>query len=384
MKKSAVLGKVTPESYKDFLSAIEEAIKQLEGIGLQELNELRPDVEPAWKAYKFMNGMGALYGAALVRAYTADLQADDPQLPSKVDDVIDHLGMIYNDVEARRTMKDDTVIRMAAEELPQYVPSWLDLDEVIRDARASYEGKGVYFNDFYYSVLQAVNDIMRAFRMFVLHDHRRESMVFRKEGAGGEYIPSALLALSEEEERKLLKTVVREANKKIDERGFYGIRQEPLPSTGDFTILYWANGPGVWFVDNRTSSAMIARDNGRESIKLDANMILVPFHPVFVEKVVGALEDLPLYTYSTEAKERGEYPEPTSKNVQKATRAIIEAQHPGLDREELALRASELFSLLVLARRHNVPAITRVRKILESQPVNIMPFVRLIMQWMGT
>jgi hypothetical protein len=109
---------------------------------------------------------------------------------------------------------------------------------------------------------------------------------------------------------------------------------------------------------------------------------LVPFHQALVQKVVAGLDDIPLYVYSTEAKERGEYPEPTDKNVLKAVRSIVEAQNPDLDYEEHALMAAQLFDIFVRARRYDPAAITEARMILLAQPVNLFPFVRLIEQWM--
>ena len=382
VKRSIALGKVAPEAYRDFLAALEAAAKELEKLGLQEFEGLKPDVEPHWKAYKFMNGMGFLYGAALTRAYTSDLSPEDLSLSENIHAAIDNLNMIYRDVDTKREMKDDAVIRMAAEELPHLVPDWMDLDQVIADAKSSYSGVGVYFNDFYWSVLQTISSIAKGLDFFLLAEKRPELMTFRKEGAGGEFIPIALLDLSEEEEKTLLKTVIREANKKIAERTWYGVRQEPLPRTGDFAILYWSNGPSVWFMDNRAQSAMISRDNGQSSIRLDANQVLVPFHQALVQKVVAGLDDIPLYVYSTEAKERGEYPEATDKNVLKAVRSIVEAQNPDLDYEEHALMAAQLFDIFVRARRYDPAAITEARMILLAQPVNLLPFVRLIEQWM--
>lgn len=382
MKKLA-LGKVSRESYRDYLDALEAAAKEHEKLGLQEFRNFTPETEPSSRAYKFMNGMGFLYGAALTRAYTSDLSPED-LTPESIRTAISNLNMMYQDVDARREMQSDSVIRAAAEELPQYVPEWLDLDEVIADARASYSGTGVYINDFYWSVLQAISDIARGLNWFLLADKRREDMVFRREGAGGEFIPRGVLDLSEEEERTLLKTVVKEANKKIAERTWYGVRQEPLPKTGDFAILYWSNGPAVWFPDNRTESAMIARDKGQNSIRLDANQVLVPFHQALVQKVAAGLDDIPLYVYSTEAKERGEYPEPTDKNVQKAVRSIIEAQNPDLDYEEHALLTAEMFDHLLKARRFDRASQAIIAAWLQLQPVNVLPFVQLIERWMSS
>jgi hypothetical protein len=383
MKKLA-LGKVSEESYQDYLDAMDAAAKELEKLGLQEFQYFTPDTDRSSRAYKFMNGMGFLYGAALTRAYTNDLSAEDLALPGKIRTAISNLSMLYQDVDARREMKDDAVIRRAAEDLPHLVPEWLNLDEVIADAKASYSGTGVYINDFYWSVLQSISDIARALNLFLLADKRPENMAFRRERAGGEFIPAALLDLSEEEEKTLLKAVVRESNKKIAERTWYGLRQERLPKTGDFTILYWSNGPSIWFVDNRTQSAMVARDNGLESVRLDANQILVPFHQALVQKVISGLDDIPLYEYSMEAKERGEYPEPTDKNVQKAVRSIIQAQNPDLDYEEQAVLAAEMFGHLVKGRRYDRASQAIVAAWLEFQPVNIRPYAELIKRWINS
>lgn len=382
MKRKAVLGKVAPESYKDFLDAVEASAQLLEKLGNQELEGLTQDAEPRWHGYKLMNGLGLHYGAALARAYTEHIQPDDPDLPDTIAKVIEHLALAYNEVEGRRSLRDETMVRQAVQELPHLVPAWLDVDVVIAAAQASYEGRGVYLNDFYYSITQALSDFERAFRVFLLNEKRPESMVFRREAAGGEFIPKALLDLDEGEEREFLKNVIRESNKKISERGFYGVRQEPLPPTGDFTILYWSNGAEAWMVDNHTEGAMIVRGRGTRSIQLDANMVLVPFHQVFVQKVVAGLNDLPLYVYSVEAKERGDYPEPTAHNALKAVRSIVEAQNPDLDYEEHALLAAERFDLLVRARRHEYGAGALVHAWFQLQPVNLLPFLQVIERWM--
>jgi hypothetical protein len=127
---------------------------------------------------------------------------------------------------------------------------------------------------------------------------------------------------------------------------------------------------------------MISRDNGQGSIVLDANQILVPFHQTLVQKVVAGLDDIPLYVYSTEAKERGEYPEPTDRNVMNAVRSIIEAQNPDLDHEEQSLLTAEMFDHLVKARRYDKASYAIVMAWLTLQPVNLVPFIQLIQRWM--
>jgi len=374
MSKRTLLGKVTPESYSDFLGALEAATKELEEIARREYT-LKPEDEPQWRAYKLMNGLGAAYGGALVRAYTSGITAS-PDLPQRLGEVKDELWAIYNDLEARRSLRDETVIRQAAQEMPEHVPAWIDLDATIAAAHASYSGKGVYFNDFYYSVMMGPGDIARAIALFLAKDRRAERYAFSRSGAGGGYVPVGLTGLTEEEERELLRRVVKEANRQIAQRSYYGLRPQALPSSGDFTIIRWSNGPARWFLDSLTKSAELVRDRGTMSIPLDANVVLVPFHETLVEKVLDVLDDHPLYDFSLEAG-RGDNVQATDQAVRRVIRSMLDQTHPEEDAEERALYTMDWFEIFKKAKAGDQEAKDQV----DSFPMN-PTFGRLVRRWM--
>ena len=66
MSKRAVLGKVATEAYQEYLDYLEANAKDLEKLGLQEFRNFTPDMEDHYKAYKFMNGLGFVYGLSLI------------------------------------------------------------------------------------------------------------------------------------------------------------------------------------------------------------------------------------------------------------------------------------------------------------------------------
>lgn len=374
MSDGAFLGKVLPESYPDFLAMIQDAIKDLEHYHLREFRGLNPDYEPHYKAYQFMNGLGGIYGAALARAYTQDLQAT-AQLPSDIPSVIEGIWSIYNDLEGRRSMKDDSVVRQAALELPEYIPDWLDLDETIIEALASYEGKGVYFNDFYYSAMQFLSMVAQGLAMFQAQDRRKERVVFEKEGPGGEYIPEGLSKLTEDEERKLLQLVIEDANRRIAQRTYYGPRQEDLPRSGDFSFIRWSNGPARWFLDGLTRSAALARERGVKAVTIDADVVMVPFHSVLVEKVLDVLDDHPLYDFSVEAGS-GENLPATDRVLRRIIRSMLDQTHPEEDPEERALFTMDWFDIFQRAKAGDEAA-----KVQASLfPMN-QAYSRLIERW---
>lgn len=377
--KRAVLGKVAKESYQDFMSAIVKATHEIEQFGTQELESLKPS-EPRWEAYKVLNILGYYYAGGLIRAALADLDPREENFPSQIPEAIQMLDTLYNEAESKLELRDEGVIRQAAQEMPGLLPPWVDLDRVLADGQASYEGKGVYIRDFYHNIQLGIGQVWRALRRFLVEDKRPELMAFRQEGAGGEYIPAAILSLDENEERTLLKTVIQEANRKIARLRSYGLYSEPIPAK-DFTIIRWLNGPSIWQVDNVTDAAVLARSRGVQSLSLDANMALIPFHPVLVEKVVETFDDLPLYSYSVEAKERGEYPEATDRNVVAALRGLLEQGNPGLDREEISLKTAEEFGIMKAARDGDPVAREHVVKLLTGVPI-ALPYMRLFKRWL--
>ncbi len=87
----------------------------------------------------------------------------------------------------------------------------------------------------------------------------------------------------------------KKINELIDERRFYGVREEMAEV--DSTVIIWSNEARNWFVERARG-----RIKAGERVKLDANEVLVPFSPVRIERVIGFLKPPPLYMLSYEAK----------------------------------------------------------------------------------
>lgn len=379
-RRSTVLGKVVPESYWDFIAAVQEMLSELEGMGFQELNAVREENEPAYITYSFLNGLGYLYGARVTKNLLSDLDPRSPDFQARISAAVEDIGGFYNEARDRLSLREESTIRQAAEELQDLVPGWLDLDSVLKTAQESYGGKGVYLRDFYHNLMIAFGRTYRALRRFLLEDERPEMMIFQKEEGGGEFIPEQLVGIGEEEERKLLKEVIKEANRRIRLLGFYGTRLEPIPR-GDFTVIQWLNGPAAWRWDNLTDTAILLRRKGTRELVLDANVAIVPFHSRLVTKVLDVLENHPLYVYSSEAKERGEYPVPTDANVKRAIRSIIEQQQPDLDPEELSVEVLLMFDLFKAAKSGDPGARQVIERLLALTGI-WLPYARLIEEWL--
>ena len=89
--------------------------------------------------------------------------------------------------------------------------------------------------------------------------------------------------------------VFEDAVKEIDQRQYYGVREEKIIPKKRYTHGYWSNGSASW-----SFSEKIYHD---DVTKLDANEILLPYR---IEQVMGvsyALPPLPLYSLSHEAKQ---------------------------------------------------------------------------------
>jgi hypothetical protein len=87
----------------------------------------------------------------------------------------------------------------------------------------------------------------------------------------------------------------KKINELIDERRFYGVREELAES--DSTVIVWSNAARDWFIDYARGKIKAG-----ERVKLDANEVLAPFSPVRIERLKPFLKPLPLYMLSFEAK----------------------------------------------------------------------------------
>jgi hypothetical protein len=87
----------------------------------------------------------------------------------------------------------------------------------------------------------------------------------------------------------------KKINELIDQRRFYGVREELAES--DSTVITWSNAARDWFIDYARGKIKAG-----ERVKLDANEVLAPFSPVRIERLKPFLKPLPLYMLSFEAK----------------------------------------------------------------------------------
>ena len=96
-----------------------------------------------------------------------------------------------------------------------------------------------------------------------------------------------------------------EINEEIAKRTSYGLRSE-LVKRDNSTVLMWSNSARQWIPAHPTSILGKEAKRAGVEIRLDANMIVVPYDYETVEKFSECLMPLPLYFLSTEAKARGE------------------------------------------------------------------------------
>lgn len=378
MRGKISLGRVSPSSWEEVLSSVFDYLGALEKMGDGELAGLKPEAEPRWVAYKLMNGLGYKYGVALAKEVLEGLDATWSSFPEQVKRRSEEALLIYKDVHEAMDARNDAVIRNAFREMPELLPSFVDQDAVIETALASYSGKGVYFNDFHYSIGEAIGGVVDKFNDFLRYENSSEQYVFRKnDKGGGEFIERGLVELSEEEERALLKKALAVTNKEIAKRTHYGQRREIIPDKGSVSFLRWSNGSKDWAVSKGDSDyVMRARSTGERNVTLDANQIIVPFHPLVMSKIAPALDDLPLYEYSTEAKERGDYPEATAENIKRALREIIEGQKLASDKEEAALLMLDVLENMAAAKAGDQAAFAKTMAFFRVAKIPL-PYLRL-------
>jgi hypothetical protein len=89
---------------------------------------------------------------------------------------------------------------------------------------------------------------------------------------------------------------------------------------------------------------------GKKSTELDANELLLPFHPWLVDKIASELDPLPLFDLSLEAKERNKELGPDDKGMRELARRLIAQGMPDLDREEQAVEAFEVWDVMQRAK----------------------------------
>jgi hypothetical protein len=392
--RSPVLGRVDDGSAARVLDWLEDRLGDIDRRADEHWRSYlasRASPYEALRPYDLMNALGYSYGTALARTLTDDLRpsldaAGADGLADKARRTVDALWSFYAEIETRRSTRSTAVVSRAFREMEPKVPEWVDPAGEIRRALESpaWGGRGVYFNDFHYDVMIALATASQLLETFLAYHEIEQLVTFRREPSQApEWLPTGFLDIPEEQEREYLKLALKAANDEARKRTWYGLRQERLPDVPFFAFLAWSNGAGRWFVEwSRTDRLFRARRGGETTATLDANEIIVPFPSLFVAKIAEAMEPLPLYQPSLEAKERGEYPDPTDAGVRRAVRSIIDTALPAADQEEKALLAMEWFDTLKRAKAGDDAA----RALLPEFIDRFRPwpgFARLFEEWFG-
>ena len=88
--------------------------------------------------------------------------------------------------------------------------------------------------------------------------------------------------------------ILKQAIDEITKRQYYGMRDEKVIPKKRYTVASWSNAGAEWILYEK-----VPHEN---TLKLDANEIVLPFRLEQVEEIERVLPPLPLYVYSYEAK----------------------------------------------------------------------------------
>ena len=392
MTSDLAMGRVDDASTTRWLRHVRGYVASMEKHGTENLRSFHKKIlrgEPYH--YYLMNGLGYLYAARLARAYVEPLflvaeRGGADGLAEAAAPAVDVMRDIIFDALIMMKRRDPTMVREAFAELAPVLPvPNLDIEWEIDQALASYQGEAVYFKDFQlniWSVLGTTAELVETFLLF--HAVPEEVLIHPVEGqpyfvpvetfrAGGRGSPARLA---------VLRDVLKAANDQVRRQTYYGVRQERVPDHPFFTVLMWSNGSASWFINWGSTTAwprLCALRNQCE-FQLDANEIVVPYPPIAVHEVIEAVDLHPLYQFSSEAKERGEYPEATDAGVRRAIRSAIDQAMPGMDPEERAVLAIDWFSHFKAAKAKVPGQMEKVEAFLREFPV--WPgFARLLEEW---
>jgi|FLYN01.1.fsa_nt_gi hypothetical protein len=350
-------------------------------------------LEENW-VFPAANALGWAYGALLARTLTADFEGALQRggvdgLADAARRALGDLSSFYYDTERFRQLRSTEVISKAFLDLKEKIPEWVNPHVLIQEALRSWSGQGVYFNDFHYSVMEVLAKTSEEIQLFLAHHGSPRDAALIPTGDperrfqwGPPWI-AKLHELPEEEERFILETVTKDINETIAKRTYYGPRSERIPDDPFPTALFWSNAAETWMVDwEKTERIQRLKGQGIQEVTLDANEIIVPHPPHLIEKITDALDPLPLYAFSVEAKEREGYPKPTDAAIRKMLRAVIRQLHPRVDEEELRILAIQWFETLSKAKRFRTPEDMVEASKLREAILSVAPgFIRLLDEW---
>ena len=387
-RRSFTLGKLQPDALVRALRSAWKSNERWGAIARQEAEELRRALakRDPYYAYAFMNSLGYFWGSRMAEELLAPLvrmaeeRVDPDIVVAETKKTLAQIAHMYRDIENIRTLRSPSVIRRAAEDVPEVVPARIKIEKAIKDAIASWEGTAVYFNDFHYNVEGILQGLYAYLADMVLYHERPEEIAAIQRQGLVSYMPETFLR-----DPGIFNRALDAASEQARQRTFYGLRPITLPAAPFFSILTWDNGAAEWYTDYMTTEwAVRLAWKGRREISLDANQILIPYPPYVAARIAPWVEPLPLYHFSTEARGRGEDVLATGLNVRRILRSLMDQNFPQMDSEERQLEAMTTYEIFDAARRGDPGSREAAMDWLKRLPDFPPGFWNVLRQWIQT
>jgi hypothetical protein len=357
------------------------------------------------RAYGLLNALGTDYGAQvatdmILAMGAGQVPAMEAMTPADLEAAAAKLHEISAAADAKATLQPpdtalfeevlaETRMPKAAREAASFKSKTHD-PMMLWDYAVGREDQ-IYVHDFFYSV---------GTYMAVAAGMLEDAAIWMKTGypvrwGPGEisYVPETLVEMQGEQLNKELARVLKAGNQQVARLISYGQRAETLPANLIFTKLAWSNGGKRWQVIYGENDRLVraAARRGQKSTTLDANELLLPFHPWLVDKIAEELDPLPIYAQSLEAKERDENIKPTDAGMREVIRRLVAQGNPDFDREEISVETVEVWEVAKKAKAQyrkdksqinfSMQALAYIFEI-AGKNGQIMPYYRVFEEWL--
>lgn len=330
--------------------------------------------DPRQRAFGLLNALGTAYGIHLFRQAAARLP-ENPDAETLRAAAGELRAMARRQGAAREALAPEA-FREALAVIP--VPPGDSPEELWQ---FSLDDGGLYIRDFHASIM----DVLQLAAMTLDEASNYTDDPFTVVRHGDRFVPQVLMELDRESLDRQLLLVLRAANREIKQRTSYGAREVRLPKKGEPTVVFWSNAAEAWGVDEQKSRrARQAMRKGQEGIELDANEILLPYHPWLVERILTEFDRLPLYSQSMEARHRGAALEANDRGMREVFRMLIRQANPYLDPEDLSLESAATWEIAQKAKEGDRGALERIELLFAEagDQGSVMPFYRIFDEWM--
>lgn len=357
------------------------------------------------RSYGLLNAVGTDYGAQVATDVIMAMGAGQSYAnthikPADLEAAAAKLREIAEAADAKATVQppdvalfeeavSETRMPKAAREAAAFKAKTHDPMALWRHAE-SLEGQ-VYIHDFFYAVGTYMG--LAASRLEDAAIWMKVPYPVRYGPGEISYVPETLIEMRDEQLQTELVRILKAGNKEVAKRTYYGQRAEPLPANLIFTVLSWSNGGKRWQVIYGTNDRLVGAvaKRGQKTTQLDANELLLPFHPWLVDKIAEELDPLPIYTQSLEARERDDDIKPNDAGMREVVRRLVAQGNPDFDRETLAVESIEVWEIAQKAKAQYQNNKNQINISMESLAYifkiaglkgQIMPYYRVFEAWL--